>query len=316
MNLSNLLTTCAAGLAVAGPLAFAGPGDKTAAKPTKKGATLSTMVNPFANPEQANWADNFDSYTVGQGIVGRGGWEFWPNSSIDGVVVTTQSSSPANSLELFPQSDIVQRFTITSGVWEFTIQTYFPSSAPGGDGIFLILLNQLVPVNPVNNWSMQIALNADLNEPFMIESQFDGAILPLILDQWVEFRAVIDLDNDTMNTFYGGTPLGVDLIWTQNVSGGGLPQISALDLYSGALFDPEMFLDDVALTEMGGCPCACDFDTSTMLGVCDLFDFLEFQNLFVGGDPCACDIDTSTMLGVCDLFDFLAFQNQFVAGCP
>jgi hypothetical protein len=64
------------------------------------------------------------------------------------------------------------------------------------------------------------------------------------------------------------------------------------------------------------CPCACDFDTSTGAGVCDIFDFLAFQNAFVGGDPCACDIDTSTGTGVCDIFDFLAFQNEFVGGCP
>jgi hypothetical protein len=64
------------------------------------------------------------------------------------------------------------------------------------------------------------------------------------------------------------------------------------------------------------CPCACAFDTSTGVGVCDIFDFLAFQNSFVGGDPCACDIDTSTGAGICDIFDFLAFQNEFVGGCP
>ena len=64
------------------------------------------------------------------------------------------------------------------------------------------------------------------------------------------------------------------------------------------------------------CPCACDFDTSTGAGVCDLIDFTTFAGLFATGDPCACDIDTSTGSGVCDLIDFTTFAGQFAVGCP
>jgi hypothetical protein len=65
-----------------------------------------------------------------------------------------------------------------------------------------------------------------------------------------------------------------------------------------------------------GSSCICDIDTSTGVGVCDVFDFLAFQDLFVQGDPEACELDTSTGPGVCDVFDFLAFQDLFVQGCP
>ncbi|MFG0283565.1 MAG: GC-type dockerin domain-anchored protein [Phycisphaerales bacterium JB039] len=47
-------------------------------------------------------------------------------------------------------------------------------------------------------------------------------------------------------------------------------------------------------------------------GALDLFDFLEFQNLFAAGDLRA----DFTGDGALDLFDFLAFQNEFAAGCP
>lgn len=68
--------------------------------------------------------------------------------------------------------------------------------------------------------------------------------------------------------------------------------------------------------EMGG-SCICDeFDTASGVGVCDIFDFLGFQDAFVQGDPRACDLDTSSGSGVCDIFDFLAFQDAFVQGCP
>lgn len=323
MNAQKSLIACAAGLAVAGPLALAGPGDNAAdsakAKVTEAKATHFNPANPFAQPEQSTYAENFDSYAVGQGINGKGNWEIWPGGN-DGVVDNAQAFSSANSLTLIPSSDLVQQFSINSGVWEFTIQTYTPSNAPEGEGLFIILLNQW---GATYNWSMQIALNdmwsnGSQPDPWLIESQWDGAILPLILDEWVEFKAIFDLDNDTINTFYGGEPLGVDLMWTENnfAAGPGLPQLRALNLYSAAIEDPGMYLDNVSLVELGSCPCACDVDTSSGPGVCDIFDFLGFQNAFVGGETCACDIDTSSGPGVCDIFDFLAFQDEFVSGCP
>ena len=55
--------------------------------------------------------------------------------------------------------------------------------------------------------------------------------------------------------------------------------------------------------------CRADLDED---GELTLFDFLEFQNLFVAGDLRA-DFDDD---GDLTLFDFLAFQNEFDAGCP
>ncbi len=59
---------------------------------------------------------------------------------------------------------------------------------------------------------------------------------------------------------------------------------------------------------LGLAPCPADIDAS---GDVDIFDFLEFQNLFDAGDPAA-DFDGD---GVLTLFDFLAFQNEFDSGC-
>ncbi len=62
--------------------------------------------------------------------------------------------------------------------------------------------------------------------------------------------------------------------------------------------------------------CYPDCDTSTGVGVLDIFDFLCFGNRFSAGDPYACDCDTSTGPLVCDIFDFLCFGNAFNNGCP
>jgi hypothetical protein len=68
--------------------------------------------------------------------------------------------------------------------------------------------------------------------------------------------------------------------------------------------------------EIGSSSCYADCDTSTGVGVLDVFDFLCFQNSFVSGETYACDCDTSTGTLVCDVFDFLCFQDAFVQGCP
>ena len=314
MKTGRTLISYTAILAVASPLAMAGPGDKGGdTMPLLKGLPRTA---PTSLPELGNFTDNFDSYTAGQGLIGNGGWSAWyttPGS--DALVDDFRSLSPRNSLKLIDGTDVVQRLAITSGVWEFTIQTYVPANAPAGDGVMIIMLNQY---GGPDNWSMQVALNetffsgSQLN-PYMIESQWDGALLPLILDQWVEFRAVIDLDNDTWDSWYGGTPLSTGLIWTDNgfSSGPGIPEMAAIDLWTSSAFGPPtIWLDDISLVQLGVCPCACSFDPDPL---CDIFDFLAFQNLFILGDPCACLMEPDPL---CDIFDFLAFQNEFILGCP
>jgi choice-of-anchor B domain-containing protein len=81
----------------------------------------------------------------------------------------------------------------------------------------------------------------------------------------------------------------------------------------GALYvvDPSAAVSEPCHT---GCPCACDMDSGGLGGVCDIFDFLAFQNGFVAGESCSCNFDVSTGVDVCDIFDFLAFQDDFAGG--
>lgn len=56
-------------------------------------------------------------------------------------------------------------------------------------------------------------------------------------------------------------------------------------------------------------PCPADMDCN---GDLNIFDFLEFSNLFATGDPRA-DLDGD---GDLTILDFLEYQNAFVMGCP
>ena len=253
--------------------------------------------------------DDFESYAVGSSLIGQGGWDVWPGGA--GALITDDQASSGTRSFLANDSEVDMIYRMRdgsgapiaqSGQWTFSCQTYMSLDAVGD--FYVILLNQFNDADPGNsNWSMQLRLGTIDG---LVESEFDGATADLIYDEWVEVRAEIDLDADLFDIYYNDEILADDLIWSENVSGGGLTQIDVLDLYTPNA-NPS-YIDDVLLVEAtAGCRVDLDGD-----GELTLFDFLTFSNLFDAGDPLA-DFDGD---GALTLFDFLTFSNEFDAGCP
>ena len=194
---------------------------------------------------QANWSDNFDSYAPGSALTGQGGWELWYAGGNDGYVSDEQAASPTNSLKNYTLSDMVQDFTgIDDGQWTMRCKVYVPSTATG-DG-YVIMMNQY-GAPAIDNWSLQVKFDGTAN---IVESQWGYQQLPLIEDQWVELQADIDLDNDLLDIYYGGNPLALGLIWTNNAGSGGITSIACIDLFSNAMNG--IYYDDVSLTPEPG----------------------------------------------------------------
>ncbi|UYV13975.1 MAG: hypothetical protein NCW75_06710 [Phycisphaera sp.] len=254
--------------------------------------------------------DDFESYALDSILTGQGGWDLWPGGA-DATVSNDQAASGSQSFKANDfEVDMIYRMRDGAGVpiaqsgqWTFTCQTYMSSSAIGD--FYVLLLNTYNDADPGNsNWSMQLRLGTIDR---LVESEFDGATTDLIVDEWVEVRAEIDLDADSFDIYYNDVILAEDLIWSENVSGGGLTQIDVLDLYTPNA-NPS-YIDDVLLVEVdAGCRADIDGD-----GALTIFDFLAFQNAFDAGDIATADFDGD---GVLTIFDFLAFQNEFDAGCP
>lgn len=104
-----------------------------------------------------------------------------------------------------------------------------------------------------------------------------------------------------------------DTLWTAN--GYGSNRIAQYDKKGNLLQEFEVkglpagiyHTAEFVVSPRGG-DCYADLNDD---GVLDLFDFLEFTNLFNAEDSLAdCDQD-----GAFDLFDFLCFNNEFNAGC-
>jgi hypothetical protein len=259
----------------------------------------------------AQFCDNFDSYPAGGGLAGLGGWELWFSGGNDGTLTTAQANSTPNSFRYQIGTDVVQRFSITSGRWTATAMTYMPSNAGGtgfSDGYF-IMLNQYQnftsPTGTPENWSVQVRFSA---VDAVVESQWDLNVTGLIYDQWVEFRAEIDLDTDWVELYYDGVLFAPGRLWTENnfSLGAGIPEIQAIDLWSDT--NEGMFVDDVTLLPEGGsCPSACpgDLNGDGRTDLADLGILLADFGCAPPG-PCVGDLNGDGFTDLADLGILLA----------
>lgn len=175
-------------------------------------------------PVRADWSDNLDSYSAGS-IAGQGGWEGWSgNAAVAGTIATGTAFSQPNALRLVAGNDTVHPFTgVSAGSWSLSFKQYLPSTSSGST--WAILMNQY----PNNlNWSAQVLcdLSAGLIGVFDGANTQQGVTLSLIKDQWVDLRFDINLDANSVSSYYNNT-----LIGTMPWQSGGINQLQAMDLY-------------------------------------------------------------------------------------
>lgn len=189
------------------------------------------LLIPAANAE---WSDNFDSYALGSGLHGQGGWEGWEgNPAADAYVSDAFAMSTPHSVEITPTSDIVQPFAEAGGQWVLSGYNYIPSGSTG-EQYFIVLNTYGVGVH---NWSLQILFDSDAGTVTVAEGTGATAI---VNDMWVEVRVEIDLDMNTQDIYYNGMLLD-SIPWTST----GAMAIGALDLFSNG--GSSIYWDDVSL---------------------------------------------------------------------
>jgi hypothetical protein len=200
------------------------------------------------------WSDDFSSYTLGQFLDGDptdGGWKGWENNPAYGAfIVDDQEHSDPHSVEIVGDSDLVHEYSgFTTGQWTYIAWQYIPSDFFGESAF--ILLNQYDDSGSTNSWSTQLRFNADNS---VVHSDFDDNELPLIFDQWVEIRVEIDLDADIQDIYYDGDLL-VSKSWKDGLTGGGIANIGAVDLFANAA--TAVYYDDISLSGETPIPAVC-----------------------------------------------------------
>jgi len=189
----------------------------------------------------ADWAENFDSYALGSGLHGQGGWRGWDgNPAADAYVSDAFAHSSPHSVSITAASDIVQAYSgYSTGLWIFTAWVYVPTDFSGTS--YFLLLNTYGEGGPYN-WSNQVSFVSASNT---VVSEPELASLPLILGQWVELRVEIDLVADRQIMYYDNQML-YDKSWTDGISGDGALNIACVDLYANNA--SPVYYDDMSLT--------------------------------------------------------------------
>jgi hypothetical protein len=196
-----------------------------------------------------DWSDNFDSYPTDTSLHGLGGWKGWFNDpAATAYTRDTYARSTPNSAEITGASDLVHEYMgYTEGTWYYTAWQYIPASFTGES--YFIMLNQYDDAGTNLNWSVQVSFSGNA----VTNSGVSGGTLPLVRDEWMEIRVEIDLFNDVTRFFYGGDLL-YEGTWTEEVSGGGILNIAAVDLFANGA--SPVYYDDLSLER--SLPQACD----------------------------------------------------------
>jgi hypothetical protein len=210
------------------------------------------------------WSDDFDSYNVGDTIPSAGtapwgapnnnDWELWVSNLPFNIVEATFAQSGANSLHVTNGTDLVANWAASAGGapsmgnWEFRAFTYFPSTVLGEQ--FWIMLNTYNFGGPFS-WSVQVHMEPGAGTVRCdCQGMNPANPVPLLVDQWVELLGEIDLNNDAVELWYGGTPLTTGpYTWTGTVFGGGAGnlEIQALDVYPAGATTDDIFWDTISL---------------------------------------------------------------------
>ncbi|MDX1435438.1 MAG: S8 family serine peptidase [Anaerolineales bacterium] len=190
-----------------------------------------------------SWSENWDSYATGQNMHGVGGWKGWGNDSqFTAFTTSAQAQSTPNSIDITTDADLVHEYSgYDSGVWEYKTSLYVPTGFSGES--YFILLNQYDDAGASNNWSTQVHFQSG-TDLVIADGVGSGNMLPLLYDQWVDIEVIIDLNADLQSFYYGGALL-YSGSWSDGVSGGGITEIGAVDLFANGA--SSVYYDDLSL---------------------------------------------------------------------
>lgn len=196
------------------------------------------LIVPAAS---ADWSDDFDSYALGSGLIGQGGWDGWEGSAAaDAFVTDVFVYSSPHSLASIPTTDVVQEFSETNGDWIMTGYMYIPTGSTGKQ--YFIMLNIYDGGTSTFDWSVQVEFDADAGT---VTDTMSGQIVAMIKDAWTQIRVEIHLETCLYELYYNEILIS-SWVWQES----GVNEIAALDIFSDG--GSTIFWDDLSLVSSGG----------------------------------------------------------------
>lgn len=251
-----------------------------------KRVSLSVMAGLFATcltqsafAQAIPWSDNFDSYPQNSFLVDpliNSGWEEWDANTLGSQTKVKDAASGAavrsapHSIWVRGSSDTIYQYNgtgpsglgpYTSGQWSLGGWVYKPTTTTNFSmnvaSWFLIQNQYAHNGGTFVNWSVQMTMSP-LTGNWVSDTATTNYTGPCTFDQWVEVRADIDLDADSVEVYYNGTLTGPAFPWNGGVSGfgSGSTAIGSLDLFADGAANPgsRVYWDDMFLSSGGvGC---------------------------------------------------------------
>lgn len=203
--------------------------------------TLVLLMTLATNAWAQVFFDDFESYPANSSIHGHGGWKGWNNMSAwDGTVSNEYAYSGSNSVRIRATTDLVHELNISGGRWQVTAMQYIRSATMGAS--FFILLNTYDDgENAPKDWSVQTECDMSANTILY----WHGGTTPIVFNQWVQLKYIIDLDNNTVQKYYNGNFITTDQ-WDDDQHG----TLQAIDLYGNGA--SSVYYDDIKVENLSG----------------------------------------------------------------
>ncbi len=213
-------------------------------------AMAATLVL-LSSDARADYSDDFESYTLGN-INGQGPWvdfggALTPDVSNALALSGTQSLALSTNVGGGYGSDVyignLNGAPVTSGLWSLSFSTYVPGNFDG-EAIFY---ESQGPMPTTFERGARVRLNNLAGAAsFDVESTPDSA--PLVFDQWADIEMLIDLDNNTLDISYNGSPVHSG---TWDNDNPGSPSLGGVNWWAqGGAAQGTVYIDDLSLTQV------------------------------------------------------------------
>ncbi len=204
----------------------------------------------------AIFEDNFDAYTAGDGVVASNPlWSNWTSTaSSDATVSADFSSSPSNSAHINGQAtDLVLPVgPYTTGKYIISFNMMIPT---GSTGAYFNGMHTWSATSTAYEWAFDVFFDGAGAVSYTLGGTNTPSSLTYALDQWFNFRIMIDLDNDSVSAKMNNEVLFAGQ-WSINNNGGGagLNQLAAMDFFGTDMNSGQgsYYIDDVAVIDYTG----------------------------------------------------------------
>lgn len=208
-----------------------------------------------ASAQTVLFEDNFDSYTVGTGVVAQNSayWAYWSaGTASDATVSSDFASSGANSANVNGTgTDLVLPIgPFTTGKYDIKFKMYLPAGAGG----YFNALHAWSGSSTTYQWACDVFFDGTGVATWTTGGAAGGAVT-VGTDTWFDVQITADLDNDLGRIYLNGV-VANEWQWSLNNANGtaGTNAIAAVDFYgtNTAGTAGNYYIDDVQVIESTG----------------------------------------------------------------